>query len=122
MRDDPAATHRARVASGETNELVRAQTLAQSRAGAAVTRADVLSDGDPRVELQRPPGGGLPDVAAGGLLDVVIAPKYLRHIHVRRSVRRRVTSLPSARESGARGSALMHRIFSQPTRFSRASE
>ena len=113
----PADTHRARVASGDTQGLVPAlKPLADSPVlPLTVTRADVLSDGITRYELRDPDGADLPLWQAGAHLDVVIAPEYLRQYSMcgDPSDRSRYVIAVQREDQGRGGSALMHRIFTQ---------
>ncbi|WP_282077826.1 2Fe-2S iron-sulfur cluster-binding protein [Epibacterium ulvae] len=80
-----------------------------------ITKAEVMSDGVAKYEMQSLDGSDLPAWEAGAHLDIVVAPEFLRQYSMSGDPADRSTyQIGVLREDAGRGgSALLHRIFSE---------
>ena len=78
-----------------------------------ISKAETMAEGVVKYEFQRSDGGDLPPWDAGGHLDIVVAPEFLRQYSMSGDPADRSTYQIGVlkEDNGRGGSALLHRIF-----------
>ena len=115
----PATEHKKRRAKGITPEHIYTGDLAPSPViGVVISKVETLSDGLIKYEFQNPDGTDLPQATAGGHIDVVVAPEFLRQYSLSSDPadRSKYQIAVLREDQGRGGSKLMHRIFAQGRR------
>ncbi len=109
-----AEEHKARLAKGDTSHLHRRKDTADSPVvPVVVSKVEKMSPSVTKYEFRHVDGHDLPEWTAGGHLDLVVAPEYLRQYSMSGDpADRSVYQIGVLREDQGRGgSALLHRIF-----------
>ncbi len=115
-----AEAYKARLAKGETDGLAHAYKIEGDAPviRVQVTKAERMTPDITKYEFASLDGSPLPEWTAGGHLEIVVAPEYLREYSLSGDpADRSVYQIGVLREDQGRGgSALMHRIFSEGRR------
>ncbi|KIN63445.1 Oxidoreductase, NAD-binding/iron-sulfur cluster-binding protein [Sulfitobacter noctilucicola] len=114
-----ADEHRAKSAAGDTDHLHLYDASRDAPVlDLRITKAERLSDGVTLYTFAHPQGHALPSWTAGGHLDLVVAPEYLRPYSLTGDpADRSCYQIAVLREDEGRGgSALLHRVFTKGRR------
>lgn len=114
-----ADEHKARLAKGDTSHLHRRKDATESPVvPVVVSKVEKMSPTVTKYEFRHVDGHDLPEWTAGGHLDLVVAPEFLRQYSMSGDpADRSVYQIGVLREDQGRGgSALLHRIFAEGRR------
>ncbi|MFA8384239.1 MAG: reductive dehalogenase [Pelagibaca sp.] len=114
-----ADEHKARLARGDTSHLHRPRDATESPVvPVVVSKVEKMSPSVTKYEFRHVDGHDLPEWTAGGHLDLVVAPEFLRQYSMSGDpADRSVYQIGVLREDQGRGgSALLHRIFAEGRR------
>ncbi|MBO6885235.1 MAG: 2Fe-2S iron-sulfur cluster binding domain-containing protein, partial [Marivita sp.] len=114
-----ADEHKARLAKGDTSHLHRRKDTTESPVvPVVVSKVEKMSPTVTKYEFRHVDGQDLPEWTAGGHLDLVVAPEFLRQYSMSGDpADRSVYQIGVLREEQGRGgSALLHRIFAEGRR------
>ncbi|MGJ8604101.1 MAG: reductive dehalogenase [Marivita sp.] len=114
-----ADEHKSRLAKGDTSHLHRTKDATESPVvPVIVSKVEQMSTSVTKYEFRSVDGSDLPEWTAGGHLDLVVAPEFLRQYSMSGDpADRSVYQIGVLREDHGRGgSALLHRIFTQDRR------
>ena len=114
-----ADEHKALSAKGETAHLHLYDLASDSPVlDVRITRADTLSEGVMLYDFERADGGDLPEWTAGGHLDLVVTPEFLRPYSLMGDPadRKRYQIAVLREDEGRGGSAALHKIFTMGRR------
>ena len=114
-----AAEHKARLAKGDMSHLHRPKDATESPVvPVVVSKVEKMSPTVTKYEFRHVDGQDLPEWTAGGHLDLVVAPEFLRQYSMSGDpADRSVYQIGVLREDQGRGgSALLHRIFAEGRR------
>lgn len=114
-----AEEHKARLARGDTSHLHRPRDATESPVvPVVVSKVEKMSPSVTKYEFRHVDGHDLPEWSAGGHLDLVVAPEFLRQYSMSGNpADRSVYQIGVLREdTGRGGSALLHRIFAEGRR------
>jgi reductive dehalogenase len=114
-----AKEHQARLATGDSSHLHRCKDATESPVvPVVVSKVERMSPSVTKYEFRSLDGADLPEWTAGGHLDLVVAPEFLRQYSMSGDpADRSVYQIGVLREDQGRGgSALLHRIFTEGRR------
>jgi reductive dehalogenase len=114
-----ADEHRARSARGETDHLHLYDPSTDAPVlDLRITRVEQLSEGVTLYDFAHPEGHALPEWTAGGHLDLVVSPEFLRPYSLSSDPadRSRYQIAVLREDTGRGGSAMLHKIFTQGRR------
>src|SRR6056297_1047635 len=114
-----ADEHKTRLAHGDTSHLHRPKDATESPVvPVIVSKVEKMSPSVTKYEFRHVDGHDLPEWSAGGHLDLVVAPEFLRQYSMSGNpANRSAYQIGVLREdSGRGGSALLHRIFAEGRR------